>query len=251
MERNKKTWTIDKIEALTEKEAQAMAEDTIKIKGYNVYFVDFAGDAFGYSCLVFKNDHHIYYANDYQLHHKKEELKQRYIKGLNNKLYTEEEILEPIKDYDDYFSKSYFLHNYYGMQVDYITIFCINPSEEEEAAFKEKTKDMFYNPVAFAYMDDLDFVNHHIELYKALEKSRETISNSYEYMKKAFLTEMYNHEYRINWQADFDVLSCFGDVNYHDNNLEEYFRELNFTETQKKAYIDARRQYYKETEDQL
>lgn len=253
MERNKKTWTISKIEALTEREAQQMAEEMTEVKGFNVYFVDF-GDTFGYSCLVFKNDHHIYYANDYQLHYitrEKEELKQKYIKGLNNKLYTEEEILEPVKDYEDYTSKSYYLHNYYGMQVDYTSIFRINPSEEEEAAFRKKIQGAYYNPVAFAYMDDLAFVEHHIELNEALEMSRETISKSYEFIKTAFLDEMYNHEYGINWQADFDVLSCFGDINYHDDNLEEYFRELNFTEIQKKAYLDARRQYYKETEDQL
>lgn len=65
---NKKDWNISNIEALTEAEAQTMALETMQIKEHNIYFVDFV-NAFGYSCLVFKNHHHIYYANDYELHH--------------------------------------------------------------------------------------------------------------------------------------------------------------------------------------
>ena len=61
-------WDIHRIEALSEHEAQTMALDTEAIKAHSVYFVDFGG-YFGYSCLVFRNGHHIYYANDYELHH--------------------------------------------------------------------------------------------------------------------------------------------------------------------------------------
>lgn len=249
---NNKNWNIDSIQALTETEAQAIALETIQIKEHNVYFVDFEG-YFGYSCLVFKNHHHIYYANDYELHHTektREELKQIYIEILNNKLFTESELAEPLKDYDEYRRKSAFLHNYYGMRVDSVSIFCINPTKEQQAEFEEQTKDMIYNPVAFAYMSDADFVKHHIELLEALEKAKAETSGNYEYLKKAFLYEMYNHEYGINWQADWDVLSCFGKIEYHGESnaaLEKYFTELNFTEVQKRAYLAARSQYYRET----
>lgn len=248
-----KNWSITEIENITEDQAKEMSIDTTEIKGHNVYFVDFEG-GFGFSCLVFKNNHHIHYANDYQLHHSKEdtkeELKQMYIEGLNNKLFTEAEIVEPLKDYDDYKRRSYFLHNYYGMQVDYISGFQIVTREEDRIAFQKKVKDMIYNPVGFSYMSDADFVKRHVELLETLEKVKTETVNNYEYYKNAFLYEMYNHEYGINWQADYDTLSAFGNVKYHDGDLNAYFEELHFNETQRRAYVDARSQYFAETEDE-
>ena len=246
-----KEWLIRDIESITEKEAQEMALEEMEIKEHNIYFVDFGG-YFGYSYLVFKNGHHIYHANDYELHHKhyihnKEELKDLYIKKINNILYTEEEIAEPLKDYTEYDNKRHFLHNYYGMRTDYVSIFCCNPTKEQQAEFDRKTKTMTYNPVAFAYMPDAEFIKHHIDLYKTLEKAKDDMSNNYEYLKSAYLYEMHNHEYGINWQADYDVLSCFGNVEYHNTDLQAYFDELKFTELQQQAYLDARKQYFKET----
>lgn len=133
------------------------------------------------------------------------------------------------------------------MRVDYISIWG-NPKDHPN--FDDEVKGMTYNPVAFAYMSDADFVKRHIRLLEMLEDAKADTSNDYEYLKKAFLYEMYNHEYGINWQADWDVLSCFGKIKYHgesDAALEKYFTELNFTEVQRRAYLDARSQYYSET----
>ena len=247
----KKEWTIGEIDSVTETEAKEMAEEVMEIKEHNIYFVDFGG-YFGYSCMVFKNNHHIHYANDYQSHHHnvtKEKLKKIYVESLNNKLYTEAEIAEPLKDYDEYSLKSYFLHNYYGMRMDYVSIFRITKTEEEKASYEKEIEGMIYNPVAFAYMSDPDFVKHHVELLELLEQAKEKMSDNYEYYKKAFLYEMYNHEYGINWEADHATLSAFGNIQYHGDStdaLQLYFDELNFTEVQRKAYLDARKQYFKE-----
>lgn len=252
--KSKRNWCIRDIEDLTEEKAEEMSIEVMDIKEHKIYFVDFE-NAFGYSCLVFKNNHHIYYANDYQLHHRSadaiEELKQEYIEKMNSILFTETEITEPLKNYGEYVRKSHFLHNYYGMQVDFISAIHINPTEEFKAVFREQTKDMIYNPVSFSYMSDPDFVKHHIELLETLEKVKAAISGDYKYLRNAFLYEMYNHEYGINWQADYDVLSCFGSVPYHGESAEAlrtYFMELNFTDIQRRAYMDARSQYFKETE---
>lgn len=256
MKESIKDWRIDDIENITEKEAQEMAIEEMQIKEHNIYFVDFGG-YFGYSMLVFKDNHHIHYVNDYELHHKgnswckgktKEELHQWYIDRAKNKLFTEEELAEPLKDYTEYDRKRYFLHNYYGMRTDYVSIFG-KVTEETQAEFDRKTKTMTYNPVAFAYMPDAEFVKHHIELLNTLEKVKDDISNNYEYLKSAYLYEMHNHEYGINWQADYDTLSCFGNIEYHDTDLNAYFEELKFTDLQKQAYLDARKQYFKETEN--
>lgn len=262
-----KEWNIDMIRALTEPEAAALALETLTIKEHTVYLVDFGG-YFGYSALVFKNGHHIHYANDYALHHKytkynddgtreqiepgPAELRQKYIDGLSNTLYTEAEITGPLADYDEYQLKIRYLHNYYGMREDHVSIFGIFHNAAEEAAHEKRIKGMILNPVAFAHYpaDKRDFVEHHKALYEALEQRAVEMKQSYDYLKSGFKYEMYNHEYGINWQGDWDVLSCFGHVDYRDDDgLTGYFDQLGFNETQRRAYLDARKEYYKETAD--
>ena len=38
-----------------------------------------------------------------------------------------------------------------------------------------------------------------------------------DFAEGAFLYEIGNNEYMINWQADYDVCSCFGYVEYQNN----------------------------------
>lgn len=243
-----KNWSIDQIEAMAESEAQEMALETMQIKGHNVYFVDFEG-YFKYSALVFMDGMHIHYANDYELHHPdktREELRGRYIETMNHKLYTEDEIVGPVSDYDDYKAKDYFLRNYYGMRRKNVSIFYCGPKEA-----KPNTAGMIYDPVAFAYFDDADFVKHHVGLLDSLEKSWKAKQDDYEFMKSAFISEMWNHEYAINWQGDYDVLSVFGNIHYDrsDNDLQNYFDQLDFTDTQRRAYLDARREYMRKANE--
>lgn len=237
---------LTEIENISELEAGAMSLEKTEIKGHNIYFADL-GDIYGYSCLVFKNNHSIHYANDYELHHTdktRKELRDMYINKMNNILFTEMEIVSPLKDYSEYKRKINYLLNYYGMQVDYVSAFCSFLSKEQIAELHKKIKGMFYNPIAYAYMAEEDFVKHHIELFSKLEKAKDNMADNYAYLKGAFLYEMYNHEYDINWQADYDVLSEFGDVTYNGEDLNAYFKELKFTDLQKQAYCDAMKQYY-------
>ena len=250
-----KDWNIKQIEALTENEAHAIALETMQIKTHTVYFVDFGG-WFGYSALVFMDGRHIYYANDYLCHYNhmewsQPELRAHYIEVLNGKLFTEDEITSPITTYGEYEHKSYFLHNYYGMRREYVSIFAVNPSEDERKSFQERTASMTYDPVAFAYYDDAAFVEHHIALNDALESSWQEHRNDYEVLKSAFMHEMWNHEYAINWQGNWDVLNALYPCRYHDPDwvVEAYFEELNFNDTQRRAYMDARQEYMKQAND--
>lgn len=238
---------IQDIESLKEIQAAQLAEDSAIVKGHNVYFVDFGG-YFGYSVLVYKNKHHIYFANDYQLHHSNKsraELYQLYIESLNNKLFTEEELTDAIGSYDEYQRKDYFIRNYYGMQKDYISIFFIG-SDDERAERKKQFEGKIFNPIALAYYksSDSDFVNHHKELSNTLEQRKEEMTSNFEFLKNAYLYEMWNHEYGYNWQGDYDVLSCFGHIRYNSNDdLQDYFEQLHFTEVEKSAYFAARKEY--------
>lgn len=248
--------TYDEFVELNEEQIAEQADERVDIKGFNVYLGTYWER--GYCAIVIKNGRRIYYADIHQLHydwflkeHDVKELRNKYIESLNSKLFTEEELKEPLKTYDEYNRKSYFLHNYYGMQEEYISQFFI-VTPESEAEFKEKTKNMYYNPVCFGYFKNKEFVEKCIQLHVELSKRFTETDNNFEYQKSAFLYEMYNHEYGINWQADYDVISCFGRIKYReDNDINKYFDEAGFNETQKKAYIEARNQYYKEMRNKL
>lgn len=248
-------WNIKNIEAMTEKEAQEMAEAVMTVKGHKVYFIDFGG-YFKFSACVFYNGAHIYYANEYELHHSgrsREELTTMYICSIQNKVFDDSE-MDVVNGYDDYNAKENYLRNYYPQRKKHVSIFCINPSAEEQREFEEKTKNMFYNPIGFAFFDDKEFVDRNKELYAHLSAAYDKSAKSYEFMKSAFLKEMYNHEYAINWQADFDTLSAFGNIEYHrgdySTELEDYFTQLGYGAMEKKAYIDARKEYFKRHNDE-
>lgn len=245
-----KEYTIRDIEALTEAQAEEMAIEATEIKGHQIYFVDFGG-YFGYSALVFADGHHIKYVNDYELHHKdksRDELREFYLYSLNRKLFTADE-METVIDYQDKQAKEYYIRNYYGLRRDHIPMFFCGPDKEREK-LRKKTENMIFSPVFMAYYDkkDADFVKHGKGLLFTLKKAEPKKDNA-EYWKSAFLREMFNHEYGINWQADFDVCSCFENCSSVANidDLNALFDACNFSDLQWAAYMAARREYSKQS----
>lgn len=242
-----KTITIKDIEALTQSDAESMTEEKLNIKGHTIYFIDFGGH-FGYSAIVFADGMHIHYANDYALHHSgkaRDELKEWYIDEMNNKLFTESELLEPTSDPSEIKNRKYFLQNYYGMRRPHVSIFAILRTEEERAAYNASIAEKVMNPICLAYYDDIDFVQHCVELYEGIEQAAKANENNFDYWRDSFLYEMYNHEYGINWQADYDVISCYANVDgvkdYEDR--EKLFNAAGFSELQRNAYHAALKEY--------
>lgn len=243
--------TIAEIENLSESDVQNMQGEKFDIKGFSVYLVDL-GEYFGYSAVVFKNNHQIKHANDYQLHHPSKsnaELKELYLDSLQNKLFTDDEICGPLKSDEDYRQKEYFIHNYYALQADRISYFQSYRTEKERQQILAKTKNMYDNMVGMCWMYDKNFVDNHVRLWVELQKRKAHAMESFEYCKSAFLYEMYNHEYGINWQADYDVLNCFTKVEYSDSDgTRKYLERSGFTDMQKKAYLAAKQEYYANAE---
>ena len=241
-----KEYTIRDIEALTEVQAAKMAMEAAEIKEHQVYFVDFGG-YFGYSALVFADGHHIKHADDYELHHagkSRDELREFYFASFSRKLFTADE-MSTVSDYQDKQAKEYYIRNYYGLRRDHISMFFCGPDKEREK-LRRKTEKMIFSPVFLAFYDkkDADFVKRGEELLAMLEKA-EPKNDNMEYWQGAFLREMFNHEYGINWQADFDVCSCFGNCSGVANidDLNALFDACNFSDVQRAAYIAARREY--------
>lgn len=234
-------YTIKDIENMSETNLADMAEEVETIKGHTVYFVDFGG-YFGFSACVCAEGQHIKYANDYELHHKgksRDELREIYRRTLNNKLFAEAEF-STVSSYEDKSAKEYYLRNLYAMRRPYVSAFHIGPAPD--------TSGMIFSPVFMAYYRDADFVKHGAELLRTLTEAERKSAESFDYWKSAFLYEMFNHEYAINWQADFDVCSCFancdGVKDYTD--INELFTVCGLNDTQKAAYSAARREYFKE-----
>ena len=101
----------------------------------------------------------------------------------------------------------------------------------------------------FYLKSDADIIRKYMETPSELPD----LMKNPEFAYDAFLYEMYNHEYGINWEADYDVLSCFGKIKYtdEDDDVLKYFDELNFTPETRNAYYSARKTYYKETAEWL
>ena len=245
--------TIREIEALTQKSAAAIAEEQLEIKGHNVYLVDLGG-YFGYSAMVYAEGMHIYHANDYALHHpnrSKEDLRAFYVSSLGSKLFTETELAAPTSDPDEIDRRRYYLQNYYGMRRPHVSVFGVFRTEADEKAHAIAIQGKHFNPVCYAYYDDAAFVRKCVALSEAIEKSAAANKDNFGYWKDAFLKEMINHEYAINWQADYDTISAVANVSgVRDyENREELFSAANFTDLQRRAYHAARSEYYRSHAD--
>lgn len=232
---------IHEIEKLTQYEIESMAEEKVDVKGHDVYLVDL-GDWFGYSALVCADGHHLKYANDYQLHHRnktREELRDWYIEKMGQILFTEDELAQRSDNYDERQRKAHYLHNYYSDRRLKVSMFGNAPDW-----FDDKKNEMVFSFVGFGYYFDAEFVKHMDELKEAFEQANDPLRD-YESAKSAFKYEMYNHEYPINWQGNWDVLNCFSkyqleyDHKNDDQNIDFYFDQLGFSDEIRRAYRDA------------
>ena len=97
----------------------------------------------------------------------------------------------------------------------------------------------------FVQKKDIKAMN---EMFTRHKKELKEFKKNIKELENGFYDEMCNHEYGINCQGDYDVLSCFGNIEYHDNvnELEMYFDELGFNDDERKAYIKASKRYYKD-----
>lgn len=194
-----RTFKINDIESLTFNQAAEIALEHIDIKEYDIFFVDFE-ESFGFSALVFKNEKHIYYVNDYELHHSyivkekgKQALKDYYIQRLKNKLFTEAELMDTVKSYADFRNKSNYLHNYWIMQFDYLSIFGIGEKARKEFEEKRKIYKCFC-PSCFCYVKKNEVVKRANEILEHLHTEFDKIKSNDEMFREMIGTELANHE---------------------------------------------------------
>ena len=232
-----KNMTITKIEELTFEEAKEIALEIIKIKDHDCVFVDFNNRSLGYSVLVFKDGKHIHYVNDYELHHSymvkeqgKETLRQYYIDEMNNRLYTDMELLEDIKTYDEYKKKDYFLRNYWIMRYEYLSIFGIG--EEAQRNFDNvKPNFPFYSSVSFCYVADEGIVEIQKKYCEHLEAAYKTLQENNDTFREMIRYELGNHEACITYDYT-DALKALG---YTWEKLSDEQRQITLEELKKQC----------------
>lgn len=252
-----KNLTIKDIEALNEEQFREQYPDAemLEIKGFHVYLVDFGG-YFQFSRMVFGDGRQIRWADDFQIHHPSrppEKLRDIYLKNVRSILFTEKELAKPLKSYSDFERRRKFITELLPLKRDFLSMFRYFANKEEEIAYEEaKAKHTVFIPPAFGSFlpEDKEFADHIGELFLQLCQQEMDTANNYEYNFNAFYYELGNHEYHINYyQGDWDTLSAFGNIEWHGQGEEarqQYYKELDFTEVQIKAFEDARKKYLRE-----
>ena len=212
----KENYGIKEIETITYAEAAEMALEKLNIKDHDCFLVDFGG-YFGYSVLVFHSGKHIHYVNDYELHHShlvkesgREALRDYYIKEMNKKLYTDAELLEEIKSYDEYEKKSHFLRNYYIMRFDHASVFFIGTDAEREKRKKEiEKKYPYFNSVSFCYVADPEIIATQGKYLAHLQEAYNNLKGNNDTFREMIRKELANHEACIT--CDYtDALNALG-----------------------------------------
>ena len=192
--------TLSEMENIDYKEALRLnVIEEKEIKGHTCIFAELGGH-FGYSVLVFKNERHIYHADDFELHHghiMKERgrggLRQFYITFLNQKLYTNEELLENVVSYEEYCKKDHFLRNYWIMRYECESAFGIG--KDHKRKLEEVKKDLpYFSPISFCYVGDESIIDDQYKYMVHLKKSFKTLLNNPETFRQMVRRELDNHE---------------------------------------------------------
>lgn len=202
------------VKELTLHDARKMADQHVVIKDHDCYFAHLGG-RFENSVLVFKDDRHIHYADDFQLHHnhivRKEglsALRDFYLKSLNQKLFSDEELEQECSTYDEYQRKDCFLRNYWIMRYDYRTAFYIE-KKDREAIEKAKEEYPYFNAISFCYMREPEPIALQRKYMDFLKKSMNRFLKDPEIFRKMVRTELENYEAAFSYRYE-DALAALG-----------------------------------------
>lgn len=94
-------------------------------------------------------------------------------------------------------------------------------------------------PGTFYFKNDAETIREYFN-HDTDGELRKMMEDDKEFCREAFEYEMWNHEYPINWEGDYDVCSCFGHVEFDEcKEAFDYLTELGFTAGVIKIYLDA------------
>lgn len=118
--------------------------------------------------------------------------------------------------------------------------------EERGLTMKDTDKVYRFGMGGFFLKEDKDIIHEYFNKPDPIPE----LMKDFAFAEEAFYHEMAEHEYHINWQGNWDVCNCFGNVKYteEDNELEQYFDQLGFEEQTRAAFFSARKKFLKDCE---
>lgn len=112
----------------------------------------------------------------------------------------------------------------------------------ELGALAKKYVYRFGDTGGFYLKTDAQVVREYLQRDHAKELG-ELMENDLDFAREAFVYEMENHEYPINWQGDWDVCTCFGNVEYDEmKDGTDYLLEMGYSPDVVNVYREARRE---------
>lgn len=98
----------------------------------------------------------------------------------------------------------------------------------------------------FYYKYDAEKIHAYVDAPDPLDE----LMKDPEFAYSAFYYEMGNHEYHINWQGNYDVFSCFANVEYCDSEaVSDYMKQVDWSGEVKEAFYKARRDFLKAADE--
>ena len=120
--------------------------------------------------------------------------------------------------------------------------------EMEARGLKETDTDKIYRfgRNGFYLKSDAPIIKEYVEREDDLPE----LMQNKDFAIDAFYYEMCNHEYGINWQADWDVCSCFGRCEYDDNaDYRDYLKQMGYSDGIVECYRLAKKKYWKAADE--
>ena len=112
---------------------------------------------------------------------------------MTSRLFTDDELLEDVKTYDEYKRKNHFLRNYWIMRYDYLSIWGFG--EEAQRKFDAaKPNFPFFNPVSFCYVADEKIIETQKKYADYLEIAYAKLKESNDTFREMIRCELANHE---------------------------------------------------------
>ena len=148
---------------------------------------------------------------DVQLHYHHYENSLQGVKRMLEKakysVLSDEELTAPLDEYTDYRNRMNFLNNIAPKKWEYVSMFCIGASSEEEKRFIENAYPCA--KIGFCYFKEKEAVEYIEKMLKAVECLHEAAMRRENYFRKAISYELANHEAGYTCRYD-DALAGMG-----------------------------------------
>lgn len=188
---------VTDIKNLSQADVFDLAFEKFSCKGHDCYIADFGQDI-GTSVIVFKNNHQLFHANEYQFCHPnmdKTALISFYKKNCKKVLFSNTELLADVKGYDDYILKSNYIRNILSQAYDHLFGDAFSSNKKCDITHKLiESKFKYFSNVAFAFYSSPEYVDYASSIISHLDKCFDVNKYRANKFRKMIRQELYDSE---------------------------------------------------------